>query len=179
MTSVHVCSIQRAPAYAVEIGASAMVSILHREQTVETPTHLPRDAHLRLVFDDVSHYDPKYLMPDEAHVRQLVALGERWDRARPLLIHCTQGLSRSPAAALIVLCWFNKGRESEMARVLRAAAPFVVPNPRLVRLAAETLGWPALLDALRVMAQPDCSATQPFGVPLAPPSAAGAAIWGA
>src|SRR5262249_673816 len=72
-----------------------------------------------------------------------------------------------------------KGREAEMARALRVAAPFAAPNPRLVALAAEVLGWPALHDALRAMAPSDRSAPRPFAVPLAPPAATTEPIWGA
>jgi len=58
-----------------------------------------------------------------------------------VLIHCEAGVSRSPAAALIMYaCWLGPGREGEaMSRVL-AQRPVAIPNPRMVRLADKMLG---------------------------------------
>lgn len=181
MTAIHVCSLREAAGLANAIGAAAMVSILHPDQAIETPPGLDPAAHLRLVFDDVVAYDPRRVMPAASHVDALVALFGRWDAAAgPLLIHCTQGVSRSPAAALLALCWHNRGREVAMAAALRRAAPFAAPNRRFLEVAAEHLAWPTLLAAARAMGQPGRAMAASFGLPLHPaPDAAAEAGWGA
>lgn len=92
MSSIHVCSLQAAPALAADIGATGLISILHREQTIDTPDSIPKDRHLRLIFDDALQFDPKYLMPSADHVHAMIRFAEGWDRIGPLLIHCTQGV---------------------------------------------------------------------------------------
>lgn len=91
------------------------------------------------------------------------------------------GISRSPAAAFILLCWCNLGREREAADLLRSNAPFADPNPRLIQAAAEALGRPQIATAFQTMGRPDRSQPRPFSVPseLALLQSDNTAIWGA
>lgn len=77
----------------------------------------------------------------EADVRQIIELAES---VRPLtgkvLIHCEAGVSRSPAAALIMYaCWLGPGREREAMRRVLAQRPMAMPNRRMVELADKML----------------------------------------
>jgi predicted protein tyrosine phosphatase len=70
-------------------------------------------------------------------VRQIILLAEslRFDSGK-VLIHCEAGVSRSPAAALIMYaCWLGPGHERQaMDRVL-TQRPAAIPNRRMVELA--------------------------------------------
>jgi len=72
-----------------------------------------------------------------------------------LLIHCEAGVSRSPAAALIIYaCWLGPGREREaMGRVL-AQRPVAIPNRRMIELADRLLALNGrLLEVLPSMGE--------------------------
>lgn len=58
-----------------------------------------------------------------------------------MLVHCWAGISRSMAAAYIVLSdRFGAGTERDVAQTIRARAPHAFPNPLLVQLADDILG---------------------------------------
>ncbi len=100
---------------------------------------IPETRRLRLTFHDISGRRDGMTPPDTRHVRELLAFLERWRgmaAARPLLVHCWAGISRSPAAAFIAACMLHPYREENaLAAELRAVAPDVTPNIRMVRLA--------------------------------------------
>jgi predicted protein tyrosine phosphatase len=75
-------------------------------------------------------------MPGETHVRNLLDFARRWDRARPLVVHCYAGISRSTASAYIIAAALAPKRdEVELAETLRALSPTASPNPRLIAVA--------------------------------------------
>lgn len=98
---------------------------------------------LRLTFHDVSETREGMTPPDMRHVRELLAFLERWrgqPGKHPLIVHCWAGISRSPAAAFIAACMLHPDREeASLAAGLRALAPDVTPNIRMVRLADSLL----------------------------------------
>ena len=64
------------------------------------------------------------------------------------------GVSRSPAAALVLLAMKNPGRELDAVRALNLAAPHVAPNRLLISIAVQLLGLDnRLVRALRSMAK--------------------------
>ena len=72
---------------------------------------------------------------------KLIAFVQRWNRARPIVIHCYAGISRSTAGAFIGACALNPQRdEAAIAWSLRRASPRAMPNRRLVSLADRVLG---------------------------------------
>jgi predicted protein tyrosine phosphatase len=71
----------------------------------------------------------------------LLDFARRWDRAKPLVVNCYAGISRSTASAYIIAAALQPSRdERELARALRRASPTATPNIRLVALADEMLG---------------------------------------
>ena len=95
---------------------------------------------LDLRFNDIAEARAGLTPPTEADVAALLAFAGGWDGARPLLIHCWAGVSRSTAAAYVVACArTERGRELEWAERLRAVAPTATPNPLIVALADRLL----------------------------------------
>ena len=120
---------------------SHLMTLLSPGHMIETPGGIRVGNHLRLGLNDVIATDIADDPPNEKHVEQLVRFGRDWDAKAPLLIHCWAGVSRSMAAAYIVLCdRFGPFREKEIAKSLRARAPHAYPNPLLVELADKALG---------------------------------------
>jgi predicted protein tyrosine phosphatase len=88
---------------------------------------------LDLRFNDIATPRERLIAPSAEHVAALLAFAEGWTGARPLLIHCWAGVSRSTAAAYVVACARTApGREGEWAARLRDAAPTATPNPLIV-----------------------------------------------
>lgn len=112
------------------------------------PTANPGDAHLRLAFHDIAEPREGFTPPDAALVAQLLDFAAAWDPARPMLIHCWAGVSRSTAAAFIIACQRAASRsERAIAQALRAAAPYATPNPLMVDLADAALGRAGRMSA--------------------------------
>ena len=94
-----------------------------------------------LAVSDIVEPTPGQVLPDAAHLDQLLGFVHAWDRTAPMLIHCFAGVSRSTAAAYIAACALKPKRdEFAIARALRAASPTASPNTRLVALADDKLG---------------------------------------
>jgi predicted protein tyrosine phosphatase len=120
---------------------SHLVTLLSPEHMIETPAGIDPARHLRLAVNDVAEAWASELPPSPRHVRQLLEFGRGWESEAPILVHCWAGISRSTAAAFILLCdRLAPGSERKIAEGIRARAPHAFPNPLLVRLADEALG---------------------------------------
>ena len=121
---------------------SHLISLLSPTSPIETwPVAASEDACLRLAFHDIAEPRPDLIAPSAALVDELLTFAQAWDGARPLLVHCWAGVSRSTAAAFIIACQRAPERsEQEIAEALRIAAPYATPNPLLVSLADTALG---------------------------------------
>jgi predicted protein tyrosine phosphatase len=120
---------------------SHLVTLLSPEHMIDTPSGIDAARHLRLSLNDVAEVWASDLPPAEHHVAELLEFGRGWDASAPILVHCWAGISRSTAAAFILLCdRLGPGLEQNIARGIRARAPHAFPNPLLVRLADEALG---------------------------------------
>ncbi|MFD1331733.1 protein tyrosine phosphatase, partial [Methylopila musalis] len=82
---------------------------------------------------------PGYAAPERAHVAAALAFAGR--DARPLIVQCYAGVSRSPAMAYALACaaWPDRD-EAALAAELRRLSPSATPNPRIVALADDLLG---------------------------------------
>ncbi|MFC5374139.1 tyrosine phosphatase family protein [Brevundimonas faecalis] len=111
--------------------------------TLASPGHaadFTADHRLDLRFNDIAEPRDGLTAPNEEHVRALLDFARGWDGARPMLVHCWAGVSRSTAAAYAIACALTgPGREAAWAARLRTAAPTATPNPLLVALADEAL----------------------------------------
>lgn len=142
MPTLHVCSLSRVPETAALLGASHLVTLLSAGGvTVARPAAIAADCHLNLAVSDIVSAQPGHVLPGAAHVEALLGFVRRWDRARPLLIHCYAGVSRSTAAAYITACALAPAiDETELAQRLRDASPTATPNAALVAAADILLG---------------------------------------
>ncbi len=122
-------------------GARHVVTLINVGTPVVRPPAIAEADHLFVGVSDITDALDGHVLPDEAHVRRLLDFVRAWDRARPLVIHCYAGISRSTAAAFIATCALRPDRdEAEIARELRLASPSATPNRRLVAVADAMLG---------------------------------------
>ena len=118
-----------------------MVTMMSNADPIERPPSVAPDRHLHLVFNDIAAPREGLTAPDLNDINTLIAAARAWKGDAPLLLHCWFGVSRSTAAAIIALAALRPERsEIEIARALRAAAPFATPNSLMVALADERLG---------------------------------------
>ena len=99
------------------------------------------DRHLRISVSDIAAPMDGQVEPRRAHVDQVLAFADTWDRTNPMLIHCWAGISRSTASMFMILCKLNpQTDELAILRRMRRLAPHISPNRLLVALADERLG---------------------------------------
>ncbi|THF60100.1 protein tyrosine phosphatase [Mesorhizobium composti] len=133
---MHVCPLSKVDEVVARTGAGHLLSLLSMGTEVLRPASIPPQNHLHLVMHDIVEAQDGMTMPGEAHVRNLLDFARSWDRARPLVVHCFAGISRSTASAYIIAAALAPERdEEELARTLRALSPSATPNPRLVAVA--------------------------------------------
>jgi predicted protein tyrosine phosphatase len=138
---IHVCSLARLHETVQQTGALHIVSLLKDTDRVERPDHILESNHLVLGMDDITSPMDGYVIPCEDHVGRLISFVRGWDRARPLVMHCYAGISRSTAGAYVAACALNTGHsELGIAQKLRIASATATPNARIVSLADRLLG---------------------------------------
>ena len=149
-------------------GPSHVISLA--SPTVE-PAAAPAPTHLSLLFHDITEARPGLIMPDAAAIRAILAFGRSWDGARPLLIHCWAGISRSCAAAYVLACDANDGSEQAIAAALRRRAPFATPNRLMVAIADDMLSRAGrMVDAIDAIGRgAEAPHGEPFDLPVRPP----------
>ena len=138
---VTICGIPELPLHSMA-GVSHVLSIID--------THEPRPPalddyfeieHLLIRFDDVVAEYPGYEACTQQHVVQILEFGERL-HAKPqshVLVHCHAGISRSTAAAAILMCQHAPGHEEEAFLKLLGMRKHGWPNTRMVEFADDLL----------------------------------------
>ncbi len=120
---------------------SHVVTLLDPQTAVSTPAGIARQRHLRLGVDDISAPAEGSIAPTSEHIASILSFAQTWDRSAPLLVHCWAGISRSTAAALILLCDIHgPGHEHDIARGLRTRASHAQPNRLMIRHADTLMG---------------------------------------
>jgi predicted protein tyrosine phosphatase len=103
------------------------------EPQVQTPEAIRPECHLRLPVHDVTEASDGITCPEHSHIASLLSFTRSWDRSSPILIHCWAGISRSTAAAYILLCDLHAaGDEHRLAETLRFYAPHAQPNRLMI-----------------------------------------------
>ncbi|WP_421724471.1 tyrosine phosphatase family protein [Bauldia sp.] len=136
MPHVHVCPLSQLAETVAVSGASHLISIVNEGTPVDRPAAIPEANHLFIGVNDIVEPAEGMTAPETEHVGELIAFIKNWPAARPLVVHCYAGISRSTAGAFIALCAARPDRdEMATARRLREAAPTATPNIRIVALA--------------------------------------------
>ncbi|MDP6352080.1 MAG: protein-tyrosine-phosphatase [Alphaproteobacteria bacterium] len=134
-------------------GISHVVSILDPEwPDPEAFAAYPDHRRETFRFDDVIYERPGYVWPRRADIENILRFAGRLpgEAVHHLLIHCHAGVSRSTAAAVIVMAALNGGREAEMFDLIDGLRPRSWPNSLMIGLADEMLDRDgALLGAMR------------------------------
>ena len=138
---IHVCSLARLHETVEATGARHVVTLLKDTDRVERPNSIAAANHLILGMDDIATPMDGYILPCDEHVTRLIDFVRGWDRAKPLVVHCFAGISRSTAGAYVAACALNPRRdEMTIAHELRRASATATPNLRIVSLADRMLG---------------------------------------
>ncbi len=117
-----------------------VISLLSEEEAVPDFPGLAPDRHLELY---VARESCAVSINEaaRARARDIIDFAKAWDGAGDILIHCNRGVSRSTAAAFIILCMREpETSEAVLMRRIRAAAPHADPCPLFVTYADEILG---------------------------------------
>jgi predicted protein tyrosine phosphatase len=137
---IHVCSLARLHETVEETGALHVVTLLKDTDRVERPRRIAEANHLILGMDDIAVPMDGYVIPCDEHVARLIDFVRGWNRAKPMVVHCYAGISRSTAGAFVAACTLNPARdELAIAQALRRASATATPNIRIVSLADRML----------------------------------------
>lgn len=146
---VAICGLDELDRYCAR-GISHAVSLLDPDWPDPQPLHHV-DGLVRRIFrfHDIIDEDGGMVAPALADVQALLHLGEALQDApvRCLLVHCHAGVSRSTAAAAVLLAQFRPGCEDEAFREVGRVRPWSWPNSRMVEFADRLLGRRGLLVA--------------------------------
>lgn len=138
---IHVCPLSKVDATVATTGAERLISLLAAGTDMTRPAAIAEPNHLWLTMHDIAEAQDGMTPPGLDHVQALLDFGRAWDRARPLVINCYAGISRSTASAYIIAAALAPSRdEFELAADLRRLSPSATPNIRLVSLADDILG---------------------------------------
>ena len=138
---IWVCPLSKVETTVTSTRADRLLSLLAPGTAMTRPALIAEANHLLLSLHDIADPQEGMTLPGEAHMRTLLDFAESWDRARPLVVNCYAGISRSTASAYIIATALRPSRdEDELAQALRRASPSATPNPRLIALADAMLG---------------------------------------
>jgi predicted protein tyrosine phosphatase len=124
---------------------SYLISIMSVEDVLIRPRCIEPGKHLELFFEDMS--DPslgygQYYAPNKKDIQKIINFGreileEQKLSTEPIkvLLHCSAGRSRSPAAGYILLCdWYGAGKEIDAAKEIKRLVHNCIPNQYMIRL---------------------------------------------
>lgn len=152
---ISICGVADLPLQA-GLGVTHILSVDRPEQPTATPAWFT-GTHLRVFFDDVeSEAEAKEhgtVSPTLAEVGKALAFGREClkvcrTQMVHLLIHCTQGASRSPALAYVIAAMaLGPGQEKAALKHIIRVRPYASPNRFVVRLADQCLQRNGALEA--------------------------------
>lgn len=170
MSEIIVSPLSRIAEMAVRHKSREMVTLIAKEQAFHRPAVISADRHLTLEMNDITFKgNDKLIAPDDVHIQTLIDFAREWDQSAPLLVHCWMGVSRSPAAAIIVaLAVKPEEDDAILAARLRTVSPFATPNARIIEIGDRLLERNgALISAVKAIGRgADTDGNVPFVFPL-------------
>lgn len=169
MSTLHICSLSRLHETVERVGASHLASLINEGTPVVRPATIAAENHLFLGFNDIVEPMEGFIPASSAQMARFIDFVVTWDRARPMVIHCWAGISRSTAGGYIAACALMPDLdEAFLARELRERSPSATPNSRLVALADGILGRDGrMIAAIRAIGRGrDAFEGAPFVLPL-------------
>ena len=147
---IHVCSLAKLNHVVATARARHVITAINPWSIPDTPPGVADDDHLKLAMNDIIEEHPGLVTPAADHIEQLLKFAARWDRQGPLVVHCLAGVSRSTAAAFIILCKFNPDTsELVLAQWLRRRSVTAQPNQLMIELADDVLSRDGrMIDAI-------------------------------
>ncbi len=148
-----------------EQAPSRVISLLSEEEAAPPFPGLEASRHL-LLYVDRESCSQTISRAARDRARALIDFVRYWDGDGNLLIHCNRGVSRSTAAAFIVMCMKEPGvSECALMKRLRAAAPHADPCPLFVNYADELLARDGrMTDALDDLCPPCPAISAPLAM---------------
>jgi predicted protein tyrosine phosphatase len=164
-----VCSLDRVWDTVIRERPSHLITLLHNDGILPTPSLIETSKHLRLSLHDISRPQPGMVHPGAEHVDKILDFVGQWDRTAPMLVHCLAGISRSTATAFIAACALNPGAdERAIAACIRELSPTASPNMLLVDLADDKLRRQGrMIEAIEAIGYGEPAAEgRPFVLPM-------------
>jgi predicted protein tyrosine phosphatase len=164
---IWVCPLSQVDTTVASTQADRLVSLLAPGTAMIRPSVILEQNHLWLSLHDIAEPQEGMTLPGEAHMRTLLDFAQSWNRAKPLVINCYAGISRSTASAYIIAAALAPARdEQELARTLRWLSPSATPNPRLIATADAILGRDGrMIAAIKTIGRgADAFEGTPFGL---------------
>ena len=138
---ITICGLEELPLHR-DAGVSDVLSIID-PFAIDPECFGGYPAHRRtlLRFDDLIFEIPGLEAPQDHHVEAILAFGSALEKsdAAHLLIHCHAGVSRSTAAAALLMAQHNPGREADAFLALLEIRQQAWPNTRMVEIADRLL----------------------------------------
>jgi predicted protein tyrosine phosphatase len=135
MPSIHVCSLARLPATVETLSASHVLTLISPGTDVPTPPSIEVGRHLYIPVHDIWERQEGLTFPDTTHVEEVISFAKGWDRAKPMVVHCYAGISRSTAAAIISTLVIRPDLDpAEIAAHVRRKSATATPNPEIIRI---------------------------------------------
>lgn len=148
---IYVCPLSKIDDTVKVSGAERLITVINADTPVVRPASIREQDHLFLAMHDIAEARDGMTLPGQEHVEALLDFATGWSRARPMVVHCYAGISRSTASAYIMAAALAPKRdEYELAAVLRRASPTATPNARLIGVADVLLGRQGrMVEAIR------------------------------
>ena len=137
--TARTCALSRVRREAKAFQPTYLVSVLQSElRTPFTPPCVGRANHVRLRMEDTD-VEGASEAPSFQHVLGLMHLASRLRPADKVLVHCEAGISRSTAAATLVLAFTGLWTLDEALASMLRQEPRARPNALLMRVGLEAL----------------------------------------